>query len=208
MPAAGQVRAVQLTSDNDAYDFWIPPEVRPDFEYSNGIRLAVEVEGVRHWRRLAGALAPCARDGGNEDPVTGWAATTVEVGHRIYMPRYDSPVAVEGVRHFAGWLYAAAQGRAVDGAVRHTVSLEVGVTGPPSLGERLMKSYHHATGMWDPKGWRHQLGFEPALALGYQAARRAELRVGGARVADATGSAGATLGTLRTSAHAGARLRT
>ena len=206
-PAAAQMRAVQLTSDNDAYDFWIPPEVRPDVEYSNGIRFAVELEGAPRWRRLAAALVPCARAGGGADSATGCTTTTVEVGHRMYMPRYDSPVAVEGVRHFAGWLYAAAQGHAMDGPVRHTVSLEVGVTGPPSLGERLMETLHHATGLWDPEGWRHQLGFEPALALGYQAARRAELRLGRARVGDATATAGATLGTLRTSVHTGARLR-
>jgi lipid A 3-O-deacylase len=211
VPAAGQVRAVQFTSDNDAYDFWIPVKVRPDYEYSNGLRLAVETEGAQGWGRLAAAVAPCARpaaEAAARDPEAGCATTTFEAGQRLYGPRQDSYEPVEGQRPYAGWLYAAATGRVVHGAARHTFAVEAGVTGAPSLGERVMETYHRAAGFWKPVGWRHQLAFEPALAVRYGVERRlAEARVGGVRTADLVARAGTSVGTLRTSAQAGARAR-
>jgi lipid A 3-O-deacylase len=211
VPAPAQVRAVQLTSDNDAYDFWIPMAVRPDYEYSNGVRLAVETEGARGWTALAAAVAPCARPGAEaaaRDPEAGCASTTWEAGQRLYTPRQDSYEPLRGQRPFAGWLYAAVTGRVVDGAVRHTFTVEAGVTGDPSLGRPVMETYHRAAGFWDPVGWRHQLPFEPALAVRYAMDHRlAEARVAGVRVADLTARAGASTGTVRTGVHAGARAR-
>jgi lipid A 3-O-deacylase len=211
VPAPAQVRAVQFTSDNDAYNFWIPMAVRPDYEYSNGVRLAVETEGSRGWTALAAVVAPCARPGADaaaRDPEAGCASTTWEAGQRLYGPRQDSYDPVAGQRPYAGWLYAAVTGRVVDGAVRHTLAVEAGVTGDPSLGRPVMEAYHRAAGFWEPVGWRHQLSFEPALAVRYALDHRvAEARVAGVRVADVTARAGASMGTLRTSAHAGARGR-
>lgn len=211
VPAAAQVRAYQLTSDNDAYDFWIPMKVRPDYEYSNGLRLAVETEGARGWSRLAAAVAPCARPGADaaaRDPEAGCASTTWEAGQRLYGPRQDTWEPVEGQRPYAGWLYAAATGRVVRGSSRHTFAVEAGVTGAPSLGRPVMETYHRAAGFWRPVGWRHQLAFEPALALRYGMDRRlAEGRVGGVRAADLVARGEASVGTLRTSVSAGARAR-
>lgn len=207
-PAAGQVRAYQLTSDNDAYDFWIPMAVRPDYEYSNGLRLAVETEGATRWRRLAARLAPCAAGRAQPDAEAGCAATTFEAGQRLYGPRQDSYEPVEGQRPYAGWLYAAATGRVVDGTTRHTVGIEAGVTGGPSLGEPVMETLHRVGGFWEPVGWRHQLAFEPAVAVRYGMERRvAEGRIGGVRAADVVAQAGASAGNLRTGMHAGARAR-
>jgi lipid A 3-O-deacylase len=207
-PAAAQVRAYQLTSDNDAYDFWIPMHARPDREYSNGLRLAVETEGARGWAALARAAAPCARDGAPAADEAGCASTVLEVGQRMYTPRLDTYEPVVGQRPFAGWLYAAATARVVNGATRHSFGVEAGVTGEPSLAESVMEGYHRLAGFWEPVGWSHQLAFEPAAALRYGVERRvAEARVGGVRAGDLTAEAGASLGTLRTSAHAGAQLR-
>lgn len=207
VPAGAQrVRALQLTSDNDAYDFWIPMHVRPDYEYSNGVRVAAELDGSPGWTGLADAVVPCAN--APADGEAGCASTTLEVGQRLYSPRVDSYVPLAGQRPFAGWLYAAATGRVVDGRTRHTFAVEAGVTGKPSLGERVMAGYHHVAGFWMPVGWSHQLAFEPALAVRYGVERRlAEARVGGARAAELTAGAGASAGTLRTSAHAGLQLR-
>ena len=207
-PAAAQVRAYQLTSDNDAYNFWIPMDVRPDYEYSNGLRLAVEMEGAALWKGLSSTLAPCAAGTVQADAEAGCASTTWEVGHRLYGPRKDSYEPVNGQRPYAGWLYAAATGRVVDGRTRHTVALEAGVTGDPSLGERVMEAYHDIAGFWEPVGWRHQLAFEPAMAMRYEVEQRvAEGRIGGVRAADVVGEAGASAGNLRTGMHAGARAR-
>jgi lipid A 3-O-deacylase len=206
--AAQQVRALQLTSDNDAYDFWIPMAARPDYEYSNGLRVAAELDGSGGWTRLAAALAPCAAEGTAGDGEAGCASTTVEAGQRLYSPRMDTPEPVSGQRPFAGWLYAAVTGRVVDGATRHTLAVEAGVTGKPSLGEPVMEGYHRIAGFWEPMGWKHQLAFEPAAAVRYGVERRvAEARVGGVRAGELTMGAGASAGTLRTAAHAGAELR-
>ena len=206
--AAAQARAYQMTSDNDAYDFWIPMDVRPDREYSNGLRLALESEGARGWSALARAVAPCAAEASRPADEAGCASTVVEAGQRLYSPRQDTYEPVAGQRPFAGWLYAAVTGRVVDGRTRHSFGAEAGVTGRPSLGESVMEGYHRIAGFWKPVGWSHQLGFEPAAALRYGVEHRvAEARVGGVRAGDLTAEAGASVGTLRTSAHAGAQLR-
>lgn len=207
-PAGAQVRAFQLTSENDAYNFWIPMAVRPDYEYSNGVRVALEVEGAAGWRGLASAFAPCAAADSLGDAEAGCASTTFEVGQRLYSPRVDSPVPVEGQRPFAGWLYAAVTGRVVDGDTRHTFAVEAGVTGKPSLAEPVQEELHRIGGFWSPMGWRHQLGFEPAAAVRYGVERHlGELRVAGVRAAELTAGAGASAGTLRTALHAGAQVR-
>jgi lipid A 3-O-deacylase len=208
VPAAAQARAYQLTSDNDAFDFWIPMAVRPDYEYSNGVRMAVETEGAHGWARLARAVAPCARDlirPVDEAPCT---STVVESGQRIYVPRVDSFEPLAGQRPFAGWLYVSAAGRAARGRTRHSFGIEAGVTGRPSLAQSVMEGYHRLLGFWKPVGWSHQLAFQPAASVTYGVERRvAEAHVAGVRAADVVADAGAALGTLRTSAHAGAELR-
>jgi hypothetical protein len=207
-PAAGQVRAWQLTSENDAYNFWIPMHVRPDYEYSNGLRLAVEAEGALRWKGLAAELAPCAAGTAEPDAEAGCASTVFEAGQRLYGPRQDSYEPVSGQRPYAGWLYAAATGRVVDGDTRHTVGIEAGVTGGPSLGEPVMETLHRVAGFWEPVGWRHQLAFEPAVAVRYGMERRvAEARIGGVRAADVVAHAGASAGNLRTAVQAGAQAR-
>jgi hypothetical protein len=210
VPLEAQVRSLELTSDNDAYNFWIPFAVRPDYEYSNGLRLAAELDGAPGWTRLAKDLAPCARDGGEAapaDPEAGCVSTTLEFGQRLYMPRTDSYVAVQGERPYAGWLYVAATGRVVEGSLRHTYGIELGVTGEPSLGRTVMEGFHELTGFRDVVGWRHQLGFEPGVVLRYGAEQRAELRAGDGRIADVVADAGATLGNVHTGAQAGVRAR-
>ena len=123
---AQQVRSLQLTSDNDAYDFWIPMAVRPDYEYSNGLRVAVELDGSGGWTGLAAAAAPCASGAAPADAEAGCASTAVEVGQRLYAPRQDTYEPVAGQRPYAGWLYAAVTGRVVDAATRHTFAVEAG----------------------------------------------------------------------------------
>jgi hypothetical protein len=45
------------------------------------------------------------------------------------------------------------------------VSVEVGVTGPPALGEPVQNGVHRLTGSRRQEGWRHQIGFEPGVLV-------------------------------------------
>lgn len=203
LPAAAQtVRGFEVGTDNDAYDFWVPVEARPDHDYTHGMWAAAELTGAPVWGRLAPGVAPC----GEEAPGAPCAETRVEVGQRIFTPYYDAAEPVPGERPYAGWLYAAATARLRAPGLRREVRVEAGVTGPPSLGGSVHRAYHHLLGVWEPRGWEGQLAFEPAASLRWREWRPRSARIGGATL-EAGSEWSAALGTLRTSAALGLRAR-
>ncbi len=203
-PGAAQVRAVRLTLDNDAYNFWIPYGTRPDEEYTNGMDVSVEMAGGPLWaRRLAPRATPC---NGAESADSACATTSFDFGQKIFTPRSNGPLPPAGDRPYAGWLYLAATGQVSTARARRAVGVEVGVTGPPSLGEAVQKTFHRVAGFSDPQGWEHQLRFEPGITVRYDEARLlGELRAGGGRVLALTPEWGAEAGNVRTAAHVGVR---
>ncbi|HEU4457399.1 MAG TPA: lipid A deacylase LpxR family protein [Longimicrobium sp.] len=203
-PGAAQVRAVKLTLDNDAYNFWVPPATRPDREYTNGMDASLEIAGGPLWaRRLAPRAVPC---NGAESADSACAATTFEIGQKIFTPRAPGPPPAAGQRPYAGWLYFAATGQVSTRRARRAMGIEVGVTGPPSLGEAVHETWHRIAGFSDPQGWDQQLRFEPGLTVRYDEARLlGELRAGGGRVLALAPEWGAEVGNVRTAAHVGAR---
>jgi lipid A 3-O-deacylase len=200
-PAAQVVRSVRVAADNDAFNFWVPVP-RPDHDYTHGVRVEAELNAAPLWRRLVPGGRACT---GAEAPAERCLSTRVEVGQEIYTPRVDAPKPLPGERPYAGWLYAAAEGSATTHAARRTVSLEVGVTGPPSLGEAVQTTYHDILDYWTPKGWDAQLAFEPGVVARYTSARLVEGSVAGVRVATLVPHWGASLGNVRTGAEAGVR---
>ena len=210
-PLAAQQRSpvhvVEVATDNDAYDFWIPPSVRPDHEYTHGMWLAVEAGAAPLWgRRLGGGRKPCGTAAAAEGE--SCLSTRFEVGQKLYTPRLDSVAPIPGQRPYAGWLYASATARASSARVRRSLGLEVGVTGPPSLGEEVQVLMHRIGGFWKPVGWRNQLRFEPGAVLRYDESRLLwEGRAGGERVADVTPHWGASAGNVLAGARAGLRVR-
>jgi hypothetical protein len=203
-PGAAQVRAVRLTLDNDAYNFWVPSGTRPDEEYTNGMDASVEVAGGPLWaRRLAPRAAPCS---GAESADSACATTTFDIGQKIFTPRSDGPRLAAGERPYAGWLYFAATGQVSTARARRAVGIEIGVTGPPSLGEAVHETWHRIAGFRDPQGWDQQLRFEPGITVRYDEARLlGELRAGGGRVLALAPEWGAEAGNVRTAAHVGVR---
>ncbi|HEX8696853.1 MAG TPA: lipid A deacylase LpxR family protein [Longimicrobium sp.] len=203
-PAAAQVRAVRLTLDNDAYDFWVPAWRRPDHEYTNGMDAALELAGGPVWARLlAPAAPPCS---GAEDPGAACAGTTVALGQKIFAPRVDGPTLQPGDRPYAGWLYLSATGQLSSASTRRSLGIEVGVTGPPSLAEAVHRGWHQLAGFWEPVGWGNQIGFEPGVTVRYDEARLlGELRAGGVRVATLAPEWGAAVGNVLTDARVGVR---
>jgi lipid A 3-O-deacylase len=204
--AAAQVREVRITSDNDAYDFWVPVATRPDREYSNGIELSMDVAGGPVWaRRLAPHVAACT---GAEDAAATCAGTTVDFGQKIFTPRSDGVVPQPGQRAYAGWLYLAGTAQLQTASRRRSLGVEVGVTGPPSLGRSVHMAWHRALGLWTPEGWDNQVRFEPGVVLRYDERRLlADARAGGVRVATLQAEGGAALGNVLTEAHGGVRAR-
>lgn len=163
--AAQGVRAVEIATDNDAYNFWTPRAVRPDRDYTHGMWAAVEARTAPVWGRvLAPHLAPCAPSSG---PGERCLTTRFELGQKIFTPYLDGEEPVPGERPYAGWLYASATGRIEGPRVRRSAGLEVGVTGKPSGAEWVHRRFHDLAGFWHPEGWRNQLPFEPGIVVRY-----------------------------------------
>lgn len=143
--AAQSVGSVTLVLDNDI----LAPRgggAPPDHDYTHG--LALTLERVRD--SAACGAGACAR-------------RRIGVGQRIYTPRRDAPTPVPGERPYAAWLYAAAGVTRESAGRRRTLAVEVGVTGPPALGEPVQNGVHRLTGSRRQEGWRHQIGFEPGV---------------------------------------------
>jgi lipid A 3-O-deacylase len=207
VPARAQVRSVTLVLDNDAFDFWIPVDTRPDWDYTSGVDLSMELAGGPLWAR---ALAPrAAHCTGVEPADSACAATTLAFGQKIFTPRVDNSSPVPGERAYAGWLYLSAAAHLQTAARQRTVAVEVGVTGPPSLAEAVHAGWHQVAGFHAPEGWDGQLRFEPGLVARYDERRLlADVRAGGVRLATLAPAWGADVGNVHTGAHAEVALRT
>ena len=190
------VRSVRITAENDYFDFWRPPDRRPDDNYTQGARVTVDVVPVLSVvRRLVCDLhAPCG--------------STVEVGQELYTPTNDSADPIPGERPYAGWLYARATAKTVTPRRRRSFDVTVGVTGPASLAEQTQDAFHAwIPGFRRPLGWSHQLPTELAGALSTEEAFYVAAGSRALQWVDLAPAAHATLGTLRTAFGLNARLR-
>jgi hypothetical protein len=98
--------------------------------------------------------------------------TRITVGQAIYTPAFlfsDEPD--PGDRPYAGWLYLRATSARVSGGSLASLGLELGVTGKPSLAGPLHRWFHRSLGKHEPQGWDHQIPFELAFALQYEASQ-------------------------------------
>lgn len=198
---AAQLRSFAVTSENDVYNFWIPFEVRPDEEYTNGIELSAELAGAPLWGRLLRGRQPCGADSAG-----ACLSTRLRVGQKIFTPRTDYPARLG--RPYAGWLYLGAAAGVERPRIRRSADVEIGVTGPPSQGEWVQATVHEIAHFRPVPGWKDQLRAEPGVVLRYGEERLvAEARPGGVRVADVVPYWGASAGNVLTGAHGGVRLR-
>jgi lipid A 3-O-deacylase len=209
--AAQASGAVQFRVDNDGFDFWRRPWDRPDGEYTNGVRVAVEAGRAPLWRWLAPKSPPCADV---PESAVRCSSSVVTVGQDMYTPAEDSqPFTYSGWRDqrpYAGWLYGNMTMRSVRRSTMRSLGLTLGVTGPPSLADQAQRRAHEM--MWRytelPVGWKTQIRFEPGIIV---SAKQQWLlfsgSIKGVRLIDAMVNAGASLGNIVTSAEAGAKLR-
>lgn len=130
----------------------------------------------------------------------------LEMGQEMYTPTIDAPRPLAGQRPYAGWLYGRIVVRAGNDRSARSAGVTAGVTGPASFAESVQESFHKQFGFRRPLGWKYQLATEPAFAItADQSWRIAPKSL--ARFVDIVPVGAVSLGTLRTSASAAARLR-
>jgi hypothetical protein len=162
-----------LRVDNDAFDFWRFAYNRPDEEYSSGVHITLDGGDAPFWARhfLSGRTA-CAY------AMQSCRTSGVELGQDIYTAERtsDNPIAPPGSRPSAGWLYLRQAARALSADRSGELSLTLGVTGKPSLGEWTQTLVHRiAPTLNRPIDWSNQIGFEPGLIVRYDERRRFSL---------------------------------
>lgn len=199
-PAAGQVRAVELSVDNDGFAFWIQ---RPtDWYYTDGTFIGV----LGDWR-LSGPLSLGLHGPSCDAAPEGrpCVVTRVRLGQKIFTPEnlfFYEPGVVD--RPYAGWLYAMLARERLAPRRTTDVSFEIGVTGNPSLARQVQETLHGWLGMTEPQGWKYQIPFEVDFAATYRDTWHLPVaRTGRGLSLNLEPDWAATLGTERTSAQAG-----
>ena len=202
----------RLRLDNDAYNFWIHPGDRTDEEYTNGVVASLETLGAPWWGKRFGGGNPACAD--SRDRRGTCLTTAVSLTQDIYTPNLRRPPfssdTWENERPYAGWLSLGAEGRRVSHRALRTVSLAVGVTGKPSLGQAMQQLAHHINSSWtvEAQGWETQVGFQPGFIAGYRhSLLAARGSAEGQGFFDLVPYAGVSVGNILTNAEVGGRTR-
>lgn len=97
-------------------------------------------------------------------------STTFSIGQNLFTPDgLDISEAQEDDRPWAAWLYGSVGLSSLSNDHIDELELTLGVVGPEALGEQTQKFIHsHVTGSPTPRGWRHQLDFEPGVIVSWQ----------------------------------------
>jgi lipid A 3-O-deacylase len=191
-------RAVTVTAENDYFDFWLPPDQRPDNNYTQGARISAEFTAVPTLlRRLT-----C------QHRIQLQCGTALEIGQDIYTPTHDAVNLLPRERPYAGWLYLRASTEAATEGRRLMVDGILGVTGPASLAGQTQIAFHKLIPDFRrPLGWALQIPTEPDFALRAEDAWYVAAPGAAHNWADVVPETHATIGTLRTALGAGGRAR-
>lgn len=199
-PAVGQLRAVEVSVDNDGFAFWIPSVT--DWYYTSGALL--EVFGDWKFSGIASLGihgASCTSAAADQPCVV----TRISLGQKIFTPEnlfFYEPGVVD--RPYAGWLYLMLGRRRLAQHRTTDVSVQVGVTGNPSLARQVQETLHGWLGRTEPQGWQYQIPFEVDFAATYRDTWHIPVkRIGRSLSFDVEPEGAATLGTERTSGEAG-----
>ncbi len=200
---------VRVSDANGQFALWIPTVKRPDDNYTNGAQLFIGVDGSVLWGVLFARHAPtCAQESDGDGRAC--ASSEFRFGQDMYTPRsaLTATTPVPGERPYAGWLYIAETGRLATPRRSDAVTLEVGVTGQPSLAEAIQTDWHALIGYPPALGWSHQIPFEPGLLVAYEHRQEVwRVRVGDVPVLSLVPAGNVTVGNVLTGASAGAEAR-
>lgn len=131
------------------------------------------------------------------------------VGQNMYTPEDISRSdLITDDRPYGGWTYFGAAFHSKSDRRLDSMEIQAGIVGPASFTDETQKFVHRLRDIQIPRGWDHQIGNEPGLALVYERKWRAlTLGTPGKTGFDAIPHLGATLGNVYTYANAGMMLR-
>jgi lipid A 3-O-deacylase len=159
--AQSNIRNLRLEMDNDFLIFGIPPQRRPDDDYTNGLRVSFDrSEPLKALAALTSFRPAC----GDRQGPAACAVARIEIGQEIYTPTGDSFFNLKFDRPYAGWLYGSYSGSLLTNRDDRSITLTAGVIGPQSFAEKVQTAFH-ALFPWyrHPSGWGSQLKFEPGI---------------------------------------------
>lgn len=184
---------IQVFIENDSFG-------SSDQYYTNGIKIGGGIPAdmvSKLFTRPPNALLDAITDGASNH-------FGLFFGQNLYTPRDITIAAPQPYdRPWAAWLYVGAVAQTVKDDRLHTVEVDLGVVGPPALGEQVQTFWHDVVNSPEPKGWDNQIPAEPAFLIAYLHKRR----YGDSNGLQFVPHAGLTLGTVMTQARAGGLLR-
>lgn len=195
-PAAVAQTSVSLMHDNDEW-------AHTEREYASGSRLAVVSRdwGKADWAQTLAGWLPGIEPG--DGLSAGFGA-----GHYAYIPENIAAVApIAGARPYAGWLHVS--GLLVgEGPHRlDTWKLDVGVVGPSSRTEQMVKFFHNIFNGRDMNGWDNQITDRAGLNAGWERRWRNLSDLGGGLALDVSPAVGLEAGNVSVAANAGLTIR-
>ena len=182
------------------------PIRRQDTELTNSAALLLDFDGAPLWKGLYPSVPSCAASGSGQRCST----TEFRLGQDMYTPSASiwSPQPEPGQRPYAGWLYVGGTGRVASPTVSDAVTLEVGVTGGPSLAQQIQTAWHALIHYPQPLGWSHQIPFQPGILVAADHQREVlRATIGGVPVMSFVPDVAASVGNVLTGASAGAEAR-
>ena len=173
-----------------------------DRYYTNGIKFGIGIPGDTLAEIFCNsaklALAPFS--GGSERLHFGWF-----LGQNLYTPKVITVGTPQpNDRPWAAWLYLGGVAQRVSNRSTRldTVEIDIGMVGPPALGDQIQTGWHRLIGASKPQGWDNQIPGEPALLISYVQKRKY-----GSPNFDVVPHFGVTVGNVFTLARAGAIAR-
>jgi hypothetical protein len=154
---AQTARRLGIEADNDFF-VTFDPYSATDYEYTHGTRIWLESPAFDFLPRVFPGMIRCSEASACRHRIT--------IGQDIYTPRREAVVPIEGERPHAAWLYASLETNGYDAHATTAVRIGLGVLGPPALGEEMQTVVHRWLDFRTPRGWDHQLPFEPTVQVG------------------------------------------
>jgi hypothetical protein len=184
---------VQLFIENDIL-------AHTDRYYTNGIKVGIGVPGDTLAELFCNSSTLALKPFSNEADRLhfGWFA-----GNNLYTPKKITIAAPQpNDRPWAAWTYLGGVAQRVnkESGKLDTVEIDVGMVGPPALGDQIQTAWHRWVGASKPLGWANQIPAEPAVVVSYVHKQKLDI---GTSVFQVIPHAGISVGNVFTLARAG-----